>query len=626
MRNKTIFKPFWLLAPALCIAAVSCSVDEAYDLSKEIDKTVAVGNGLSIPIGSTDTIRLTEMIDPSESDVLNVTADGSYVMNKKGSFDAVDFDIAQVNGLHIEADIEEQHYSMDLEAMIDAENAIKNDPNIPDAAKEKLLEELRANRVAVSLYERIDKNDVGFEFHEDNLPEEISKIYKVEFDKPVRMHLEVDVMCEADPALFQMMDSLELSTAGEEDEHFYVSVPEYIKFVDDTRVNGNRLYLEGAVRVNDERNQFVMAWDFYIRALEFQDGYEIKNGRIDFDDKLGINGSVKSNIVTVEAGDIVDGYRTFKDVTFKPVISIDKFDIRHIEAELDVDIDDVNETVDLGLDNDLEFLYNEGTVLDFANPQLLVSIANNSVVSVASDVVIRGYDENGAYIEGSEAVAHFDVKAAAENRFFITNNGEAKEGYVAVKSDLGNLFRKLPHTIGFELKSASSTGEHVDIYLGDKMSVSGEYEVIIPLEFNEVALTYTETFENVLGDDSSEITDYVKNVELVSIDAQIANTVPAELTPVVVAYDADGKELKNVVVTVEGKVAAGKGMQDGRLTAPVKSGFKVLLSAGNNELGKLYRLDVELRGVGSGVLNSNEYIKIERMSLNIEKPIEIDLN
>ena len=630
MRIRTIDSALKLFASALCLTAMSCSVDDAYDLSKDIDMTVGVGNGLSIPVGSTDTIRLTEMIDPAKSDVVNVRDDGSYVIEKNGTFDAVDFEIDEVDGLHIDTYIEEQHYSMDLKELFDsyeeAVDAIEKDPYLPREVKDELIAGLDAHKVAVSLDEHIDKNDVEFDFHKKDLPKELNRIYRVEFEEPVKMHLEVDVLCATDPELFELMDSLELSTAGDEDEHFFVRVPEYIEFVEDTRVNGDKLYLEGAVHVNEDRTQFAMGWDFYIQALNFKDGYQIKNGRMDFEDKLEINGSVKSNIVMVEAGEIAGGYRTFNDVAFVPIIKIDDFDIKHIEAQVDVEIDDINESIDIDLGDDLDFLYEDGTVLDFANPQLVVNVNNNSAVSVASEVVIRGYDENGNYIEGSEALAHFDIQAASANRFLVTNNGENMEGCVAVKSDLSNLFKKLPHTIGFKMKSKNNTEEHVDIFLGNKMDVSGDYEVIIPLEFNEVALTYTETIEDVLGDDPTEVTDYIKDLELVTIDIEIANTVPADFTPAVVAYDANGKQLKNIVATVEGKVKAGEGIKNGELTAPVKSAFKILLSAKNGELGELDTLDIELNGVGSGKLNSNEYIKIEKMTLNIEKPIEVDLN
>lgn len=629
MRSRTIDSALKLFASALCLTAMSCSVDDAYDLSKDIDMTVGVGNGLSIPVGSTDTIRLTEMIDPAKSDVVNVTDDGSYVIEKNGTFDAVDFEIDEVDSLRIDTHIEEQRYSMDLKELYssrdEAIKAIQNQ-NLPQNIVEKLIAELKAQKIAVSLDEHIDKNDVKFDFHKKNLPKELNRIYRVEFEEPVRMHLEIDVLCDTDPAMFELMDSLELSTAGDEDEHFFVRVPEYLEFVEGTRINGDKLYLEGAVYVNEDRNQFVMDWDFYIKALNFKDGYEIKNGSLDFDDKLEINGLVKSNIVTVEASDVIGGYRTFNDVAFVPVIKIDDFDIQQIEAQVDVEIDDVEESIDIDLGDDLDFLYEDGTVLDFANPQLVVNVNNNSAVSVASEVVIRGYDENGNYIEGSEALAYFDIQAASANRFLVTNNGENMEGCVAVKSDLSNLFKKLPHTIGFEMKSKNNTEERVDIFLGNKMDVSGDYEVIIPLEFNEVALTYTETIENVLGDDPTEVTDYIKDLELVTIDIEIANTVPADFTPAVVAYDANGKQLKNIVATVEGKVKAGEGIKNGELTAPVKSAFRILLSANNGELGELDTLDLELNGVGSGKLNSNEYIKIEKMTLNIEKPIEVDLN
>jgi hypothetical protein len=110
------------------------------------------------------------------------------------------------------------------------------------------------------------------------------------------------------------------------------------------------------------------------------------------------------------------------------------------------------------------------------------------------------------------------------------------------------------------------------------------------------------------------------------MDIEVANTVPAGFTPVVVAKDADGKVLKGISVSVEGSVASGNGMSGGKVTDPVMSGIKVLLSAKDNELVKLNTIDLKLVGVGKGTLNTNEYIKIEKMTINIEKPVEVDLN
>ena len=99
-------------------------------------------------------------------------------------------------------------------------------------------------------------------------------------------------------------------------------------------------------------------------------------------------------------------------------------------------------------------------------------------------------------------------------------------------------------------------------------------------------------------------------------------------TPWGIGYfaDADGNLLSDVVAYVNGKVAAGNGMVDGRLSAPVSSVFKVGLSATGDGLSRLNTIEVDLEGRGSGQFNSNEYIKIEKMSLTIDRPVEIDLN
>ena len=84
--KKQIFGFSNAIALFLCATLLSCSVDNDYDLSKDVDFTIAVGNGLSIPLGSTDKIMLTEMIDPEGSDILSTDDDGSYIISKGGDF------------------------------------------------------------------------------------------------------------------------------------------------------------------------------------------------------------------------------------------------------------------------------------------------------------------------------------------------------------------------------------------------------------------------------------------------------------------------------------------------------------------------------------------------------------
>lgn len=628
--KKQIFGFCNALALFLCAILLSCSVDNDYDLSKDVDLTIAVGNGLAIPLGSTDKIMLTEMIDPEGSDVLSTDDDGSYIISKGGTFDAADFVVDEVDGLHIDTYVDAQYYSMDLEQVYgsydEAVAGIKADPLLSEEQKREFIDRLDSNEVPVSLFEKIDKNDIEFDFSKDDLPKELKRIYRVEFVEPVKMHFQVDVACDADKELFELLDSLELSAAGLDDDLFYVGVPDYVEFVEHRDVGDDRIYLRGAVMVSADRTKFSKSWDFYIRALDFKGGREVVDGTISIVDELMVNGALKSNLVMVEAGALVDGLRTFEDVSFTPTVEIEDFAIKHVLASVEVDIDDINESVDIDLGDDLEFLYDEGTVLDFANPELVVNVDNNSVVSVESDLLIRGFDKDGNVIDGSEVALTLVLDASASNRYFITNSGAVKDGYTSIAADLSSLFRKLPHTVGFEMKSRNDSQNPVVVTLGSTMSVSGDYEVNIPLEFSEFALKYTETIEDVLGDDPAEITDYVKNIESVTLEAEVLNTIPAELTPSLKAYDAGGRLLQNVTVAVEGSVAAGNGVEAGKVTAPVASVFKAQLRAADNELVGLSTIDLEFDGFGSGELNANEYLKIEKLSLTINKPVEVDLN
>ena len=78
------------LISGLLLGLFSC-IDNDYDLNKDINLEINVGGNLSLPIGKTDTIRLSRMIE--EGDVLHVI-DGKYVINKADNIseniDAID--------------------------------------------------------------------------------------------------------------------------------------------------------------------------------------------------------------------------------------------------------------------------------------------------------------------------------------------------------------------------------------------------------------------------------------------------------------------------------------------------------------------------------------------------------
>ena len=158
------------------------------------------------------------------------------------------------------------------------------------------------------------------------------------------------------------------------------------------------------------------------------------------------------------------------------------------------------------------------------------------------------------------------------------------------------------------------------------MEISGSYQVSVPMVFDEFNLEYTETVDDVLGEDADDITDYVTDINSVTVTFDVYNTVPAKFVPSIVAYDKNGKKLENVKVVVTGEVAKGNGMKNGVVSDAVKSSVSINLSVKNGELDKLYKLDLKFAGSGSGTFNSNEYIQVKDAVITIDEQISVDLN
>ena len=78
--------------------------------------------------------------------------------------------------------------------------------------------------------------------------------------------------------------------------------------------------------------------------------------------------------------------------------------------------------------------------------------------------------------------------------------------------------------------------------------------------------------------------------------------------------------------SVEGDINAGGGTIDGVVGEAVKSQVKVVMSALDGELEDLYKMDIKLAGVGSGVFNANEYLQLKDIKVTIDENISVDLN
>ena len=102
---------------ALSLLGITACVDNAYDLSKDVDMTITVGGeNLSIPGSNTDSITLEKIFDLDPESDVQADADGNYAltMNGEGSESTVNVENVTIEGdqyvpsQNAEADVNDQ--------------------------------------------------------------------------------------------------------------------------------------------------------------------------------------------------------------------------------------------------------------------------------------------------------------------------------------------------------------------------------------------------------------------------------------------------------------------------------------------------------------------------------------
>lgn len=606
-------KWFFIFKVAMAILAfcfVAC-VDDSHDLSKDIDATIGVGKGISFPLGSTEQIKLTEMIDKEGNDVIVADGAGNFSIEEYVSVET-DVTIENVKNATISPVSETAEYSMKSEKIDRAEL-----DKLPEAVREQVINNTKFTHVVNQV---INHNKVKFSLNMSGVPEDVRLVNKVMFAKPVEMTINMVIYTKENNEQFDdILHNLHMHTDGVDGDHFYVQLPSYVIVEENVDLGpDNRLYIEGvAARQPDGSN--LLQKKFFVDGLDFgNEGLDVVNGKLNDETTLNVNGRMVSDPLTLTGGQVIDIPSVFVDAN----LEIAPFEIAEVTGLFDTDIDAAEtQIMEIELNDDMDFIYDEDAVFNFKNPQLLINIDNEATVDIKANVKVTAEYNN----KPSKSI-DFDLMldAAVQNNFYVTADGSAKEGYknvrVPVLRDL--LSDAVPTIVKIDVAPSIDKSKTSTMKLGKKMLIAGDCIINIPMEFDNLELEYTETVEDVLGDDPSEFTDYIKNFKCVTISADAFNTCPIKFTPNIVARDYMGNVLNNIVAVPVGAIEAGNGYD----AEPVQSSFKIKLSAENDELLELNTIDIIFSGEGAGMLNENSYLQLKNITITIDSPIDVDFN
>lgn len=608
-KTKRFFQIVMICTP---IMTVSC-IDSDYDLNKKIDMTVSInGEGLTIPIGYTDSVKLSSIIDTATSEALILDDNQIYQIEKKDDIETVNIEVTKPTIRDI--------------------TPVFKGVNVQFESSENVKE-----NTLVAYVE--DASD--FEINEE-IDEAIKTLKVIQWEEPV--HMTYTMTFGNFPGTY-IRKGISLA-------NLQVKFPEFIQFAPEEGVVDGVLTLDGVYDPNTNkpyvRTLKVIGMDF-TKIPEYENGVPINNQTLFIDRSLApviITGFIATTPAELINPDQLHPF------TIMPSVTLDNMEVSRMTGRFDPEIDNVNETASLNLGEDLDFLKDETTHLDLANPVFRITMTNTVDAPVDMDLTMTGEDAQGTPISGSEV--HVDLSgerclAPALNGnpvttvFYVSRKGAVLPPNQAdsvyrniIEKDLNRLTQRLPDNIHIDMAARVNQNEDHHINLDKNLDITGHYNVSVPLIFEALDIVYSDTIKN-LQDDLSDFLNKTKQMELI-VKGNLYNGIPLPMFLQAKAMDPSGKELPTDKVSVEVYV---NGKKDGLIAAGKENGetvnteIEIHIEAIGDDLRQLDMIEWCVQateesgsddtGTEGIVLKSDQYLQFKDLKATV-KQITLDLN
>lgn len=504
-RFKTILLPCVAMAGA--IALTGCT-DSDYDFNN-IDATVGIGgDGLTLPVNSTDTIKLADVLELENSDCVVEEPNGDYVFKQEG--ENVDPVYPQIDKITVSK----------TEAPEEGEIVLHVVP--------------AAGGYTVSA----SGNAQSFKYSGDK-PEEVKSLSTVGTSGNINLNVTFPQ---------------ELGSACSSIKQLSITLPAYMQLGDISSssaytVDGSRLVFTNVptnrtLTVNANVTGFnIKAEDKSLGSITLDDAaYKINmTGQIKVDVTADINSSAAANVdgkrirSTLDMGDIV--INNARGV-FAPEITLNDLGT--------VDVTGVPDFLD---DNEV--------YIDLYNPIIKLSVSNDMAVNGIIDGTVTSY-KDGDVIKSIE-LKNIPINCSTVSgqprmtNVYICRHPEALnlgEGDVSMQvDDLSELIKRVPDQITFTASARADQSTESYFEFGKKYEVKPAYSFEAPITFAENAkIVYKDTLDGW----NDDIKDFdLSEGAKIEFNTTIENRVPAYLNLEVKAIDANGNEMSDDEIKVE---------------------------------------------------------------------------
>jgi len=534
------FKSFFLPCVAMAgMFALSGCTDSDYDFN-EIDATMGFGSdGLTLPVNSTDTIKLADVLELDGSDCVVEKSNGDYVFEQKGE---------KVDPVHPEIDM----ITVEYKSVWPQEGEI----------------ELKVEPIPGGTGFTISAEDDAQTFtYSGDKPAEVKSLSYVGTDAWMRLTVSF-------PA--------ELSSAVSSISNLTMQLPAYMNIGNvnsssTCSVNGSKL-----VFTNIPTNKKLTVWA-NVTGLDFKASDKSLGSVAIAGDKVDMSGTIRVAVTaTVNGGagvTAVDGKMICSSFTMDDIVVENARGIFDPEINLD-DLGSVDIT---GVP---EFLTDGDVWVDLYNPVIKLTVSNDMAVGGFISGTITSY-KDGVKLKSID-VSDIPVNPSGTTKVCICRRKDgintAEYDVVRDYADLSELIREIPDRITFSASARADASKESTFELGRQYEVRPEYSFVAPIMFDQNAsIVYKDTIDGWHED----IEDFeLAEGSYINLTTTIENRVPAYLNVDVTPIDVDGNAMGSDEISVEvsnSVLASGDGEKS--TETPLSVDIK------QNKDGALSRLD-----------------------------------
>lgn len=565
----------------MSLLGITACVDDAYDLSKDVDMTITVGGeNLSIPGSNTDLITLEKIFDLAPESDVKADANGNYAltMSGEGSESSVNVENVTIEGSEIETDPSTTElnfqYVPNQNAEADVDDRTTFNVNKTDVTEDVVSLDY-ANVTSMSSL------DLTFEGSARQL--HLAKGFIVTFPEYMTIRCDGDTRFQAEGNTIRFTEDVHISRGSR------LSIPVSVTAIDFKQMPDG----EGLV----ERGHLVIRGDIPVKGQAYL---------------------------------LAEDFLTHQDVQLKlnTEINIDNIELTEVTAVVDPQIDI---TIDPVMVNELpDFLQDNEVEIDMTDPKIFLYVTNESPVAVnfsadmipykdgqAQHTVILGDKPNGT--EPIIIPANKTDYVICLHRLEDAAGIEADQ--IITVPDLNNLVAKIPDEIRTENIEATAVQTPITLELGRDYNVKTDYNVVAPLQFNDQTRI---VYNDQMDDWNSDMEDIDARHAEISLTA--TNTIPLGMTMTADAIDPDGNVLNDITATVEGGISAGTP------DAPTTSTLTIRLEskadgALKNMDGIAYRVEASVPTEVQGItLNESQSLKLDNVIITVKGGVTVDLN